>query len=163
MRQLRDENRLKVSAVESYVTESEREVNVFVQFYEVLDGQEQSVECIFDHIDSQASASGHGNGVSINASESLLINRVLTNRWRDLLLALIPHEVVLQLWVHHEYWFQVMDVFPLLPLRENVDLWARVSGCDLGQLSLDVEAEATEILNVDRSASANMLVDVLDE
>jgi len=54
-----------------------------------------------------------------------------------------------------------MNMLSVLSLREDVDLWANRPCSNLGQLSLDMEGKAAELLDVDGSAGSNVLVQVL--
>jgi len=88
---------------------------------------------------------------------------VLADSWRDLFLTWIANQVVLDFWIHNEDRLQMMDVFPLSSLRENIYLWTNISIGDLWQLCLNIESEASEILDVDAATCLDMLLDVLNE
>ena len=66
-------------------------------------------------------------------------------------------------WVHNENWFQVMNVTSLCTFCEDVHLWADSSICNLGQLSLHVEGEASEVFHIDTASSLQVFVNILDE
>lgn len=71
--------------------------------------------------------------------------------------------MVLDYWVHNEDGLQMMDVSPLSSLCENVHLWTNISISNLWQLSLNIESEAAEILDVDAATCLDMLLNVLNE
>jgi hypothetical protein len=161
--QLWKESDLKVSREEPDVTESEGKVNVFILLNQILDGQEKGIESIGNHVDSEASGGGHWHWVGVDASESLLVHGVLRNGRGDLLLAVISHQVVLDKAIDTEHWLQVMNILSLLPLGPDVGLGARASPSDLGQLSLDVESEASELFNVHGFSGTDIFSDVLNQ
>ena len=88
---------------------------------QVLDGQNQSVQCISHHVFAQTSRSSHGYWIGVDCSESFLVDRVLTLCWRDFFLSRIAHQVILKLRVNHEHRLQMVDVFTFLSHREQVD------------------------------------------
>ena len=71
--------------------------------------------------------------------------------------------MVLDQWVDHEYWLQMMNILSLLSLGENVDLWASISLSNLWELSLDVIGEASEFFDVHRFSCSHILSDVFDQ
>lgn len=71
--------------------------------------------------------------------------------------------MVLNYWVYNEDWFQVMNVGPLSSLGENVHFGANSSIRNLGQLSLHIESEASEILYIYTAAGLQVLLNVLNE
>ena len=125
------ENNLKVSASNSNIAESPCQVDIFVILNQVLDGQEEGVQGINDYVLSEMSSCGNRYWVGINSSETFLVDRVLTDGWGDLLFSWVSHEVILEHWVNDENWFQVMNIFSLLSLRKNVDLWTNGSSGNL--------------------------------
>ena len=88
---------------------------------------------------------------------------MLALSWSDLLLAWVTNERRLDVGVNHKHWGQVMNMLSLLSLSEDIDLRANGSLSDLWQLGLDVECEATELLDVHGSSGSDVLVDVFDE
>ena len=74
---------------------------------------------------------------------------MLALRWTDLFFVCESGENVLELIVNHEDGLQVMDVLSVLPLGEDVHLWADGSRGDLGQLGGDVVSETPKGLDVD--------------
>lgn len=88
---------------------------------------------------------------------------MLADGWRDLFLSWVPDQVVLDFGVDNEDGLQVMNVFPLDPLREDVHLRTDIPVSNLWQLGLHVESEAAETLHVDAATCLQMLLKVLDE
>jgi hypothetical protein len=122
------ENNFEVSRQESDVTETESQVDVLVVFDQVLDRQVKGVESVSYDIDTEASCGGDGDGVGVDSSESFLINGVLAESWGDLLLSVVSHKVVLEGLVHNKNWFQMMNIFSLNSLSENISFWDEISG-----------------------------------
>ena len=67
---------------------------------------------------------------------------------RNLFLSVVSYQMVLNQWVDHEYWLQMMNILSLLSLGENVHLWAGISLSNLRELSLNVIGEASEFFDV---------------
>ena len=88
---------------------------------------------------------------------------MLALSWSDLLLAWVTNERRLDVGVNHEHWSQVMHMLSLLSLSEDIDLRTNGSLSDLWQLGLDVEGEATKLLDVHGSSGSDVFVDVFDE
>jgi len=57
----------------------------------------------------------------------------------------------------------MMNIFSLLSLGENINLWTNISGCNFWKLSLHVVSESTEFLNVDRLSCLNVVSNILDQ
>ena len=57
--------------------------------------------------------------------------------------------MILQKRVNNEHWLQMMDIFSLLSLSENINLRTNVSLGNFWELSLDVVGECSEFLHID--------------
>lgn len=146
--QIVKEHDLKVSAKEPDVTETEGKIDVLIVLDKILNSQEQGVQSIVHHVNSEASGGGHWHWVGVDGSETLLVDRMLRDRWGNFLLTVVSNQMVLDCWVNHKHWFQMMNILSLLSLGEDVGLWASVSSGDLWELCLDVVGEASEFLHV---------------
>ena len=51
--------------------------------------------------------------------------------------------------INNEYWFEMMNIFSLLSLSENINLWTDVSLGNFRELSLDIVSECSKFLDVD--------------
>ena len=56
-----------------------------------------------------------------------------------------------------------MDVFAGSALRCHVRIGCDLAGGDVGEVGLDVEGESTELLDVDRLASTELIVEIGDQ
>jgi len=65
--------------------------------------------------------------------------------------------------VHYEDRFQMMNIFSLLSLLEDVNFWANGPGGDFGKLSLAIVGESTKLFDIDTSASSNVVSNVLNK
>ena len=73
-------------------------------------------------------------------------------------------QTLLEVLVNHENWLQMVNIFPLSSLSENVDSWRNVSAAmDFGQFSVDFESEAAEFFDIDRLSISDVFVDILDQ
>ena len=163
VRQIREESSLQVATSEPHVAESESQVDVLVKLNQIPDGEPESVESILDNIDTEASAGGDRNGVGVDGSITLLVDRVLADSRGDLFLALVADQVVLKARVNNEDGLHVVDVLPLSTLLEDVHVGADATASDLGQLSLHVEREAAEALDVDALTSTDVCLEILKQ
>lgn len=111
----------------SHITESHGQVDIFIILNEIDDCSEQCVECVLGHVLSHASASCHGHWVRVDSSEALLVDRVLADCGRDLLLSWIADQMVLDFRIDDEDWLEMMDVLPFKSLGENVHLGTNIS------------------------------------
>lgn len=125
------EGNLKVSASNSNIAESPCQVDIFVIFNQVLDGQEEGVQGIDNYVLTEMCSCGNRYWIGINSSETFLVDRVLTDGWGDLLFSWVSYEVILEDRVNDENWLQMMNILSLLPLSEKVDLWTNRSSGDL--------------------------------
>lgn len=82
---------------------------------------------------------------------------------RDLFFAWVPDKVVLKVGVDNEYRLQVVNIFSLGSLGKDVYFGTNRSHSNFGELSLEVEGEATEVPNVDRPTGSDVFVEVLHE
>ena len=71
--------------------------------------------------------------------------------------------MVLKVWVANENWLQVMNITSFNSLSENVHFWANRSISNLRELSLAIECEASEFLNVHTASSLKVLMNILNE
>ena len=79
----------------SNITETKCKVNVFIVLDQIFDGQENSVESISDNICTKHGSSSNWNWIGINASKTFLINRVLTDCWRNLFFSWVSGKMIL--------------------------------------------------------------------
>ncbi len=122
---------MKVSIGNSHIAESPCQIDIFVVFNQVLDGQEESVEGINNYVLTEMCSCGNRYWIGVNSSETFLVDRVLTDGWGDLFFSWVSYEVILEDWVNNENWLQMMNILSLLPLSENVDLWTNRSSRNL--------------------------------
>ena len=72
--------------------------------------------------------------------------------------------MLLEVLVNHENWLQMVNVFSLGSLSENIDSWRNVpSSVDFGEFSVHFKSEAAELLNVDRFAVSNVFIDIFNQ
>ena len=102
----------------SNVCEAESEIDVLVILDQVSDGEPQSSKGVLHHIFSKASTSCYWDGVGINATETLLIDRVLRDRGIELLFAMVSVQQVLQGGIDNKNGLHVMDILSLDSLGE---------------------------------------------
>ena len=57
--------------------------------------------------------------------------------------------MILQKWINDEHRFQMMDIFSLLSLSENINLRTDISLGNFRELSLDIVSECSEFLDID--------------
>lgn len=88
---------------------------------------------------------------------------MLANCGRDLLLSWVSDKVVLQEWIDHEDWLQVMNILSFHALGPDVDLRTNRSLSNLGELSLHIVGEGSELLDVDAPSGLDVVLDILDE
>ena len=86
------EDGVEISVGESYVTETKSDVEVLVVLDEVVNSEEQSVESVLHNINTKHGSSSDWHWVGVDASESLLEDRVLALSWGDLLLAWVTNK-----------------------------------------------------------------------
>lgn len=141
-------NDVEFSIDHSDIAETESKVNVFVVFDQILDSQEKCIKCIIDNIDSKACGSSNWDWVGINSSESFLINRVLTDRRGNFFLSWVSDKVVLNERINDKNRFEVMNIFSILSLSENINLRANIPLSDFRKLSLHIVSEGSEFLHI---------------
>jgi len=147
----------------SNISETEGKIDVFIELYEILDGQEDCAQSINNNILSETSCRGNWNWVGVNGSVPSLIDWMLTLCWRNFLLSWISNQVVLQNWVHNKNWFKMMDIFSLHSLCPNIDLWADRSLSNFWKLSLDVESKSTKLLNIHTSSCSDVITEIFNQ
>lgn len=86
---------LQVSISESHVAEAKCKINIFVKLYEIVDGQENSVQGISYNIFAEHCGSCNWYRICVDGSVALLENRVLAVGWVDFLFAIESLQVVL--------------------------------------------------------------------
>ena len=86
---------------------------------------------------------------------------MLADGRRDLLLASISRQVHLNGRVDNEDGLEMMNILPFSSHSSQIDFGANTSRRNLGQLSSHVKRECTKLLNIDASAGADVVVQVL--
>ena len=92
--------------------ESEGEISISVR-NNVSYGCEEAVKGVSYKTDPERDCLSNGNRVRVNHPKSFLEGGSLTGCRRNLLLALVPDQVRLQVWVHHETGSHFVNVFAL--------------------------------------------------
>jgi len=92
----------EASVSETHASESHLEGEVSVLTDKVLNGQEDGVEAVIDDLLAHLRGSGNGHRVSVDHSESLGVDGLLTAGGNDLFLAVVTVEVILNLLINDE-------------------------------------------------------------
>ena len=71
--------------------------------------------------------------------------------------------MILKIGINNEAWFQVMNIFPLLSLLEEVNLGADRSSGNLGQFCLAIISESTKLFDVHASSGSNIVANVFNK
>ena len=94
LRQVLGKNYFEFTVAHLDIAEAELQGNIFVVNHDqILESLENCVECISDHINSHLASLGDWHWVSINGTESLLVDGVLAASWGDLLLKVVANQV----------------------------------------------------------------------
>ena len=154
---------IKVSVGEPNVTKAERNINILIILYKVLDRKEYCVQGILHHIDAQGCGGSHWHWIGVDASKSFLVDWVLTLGGDYLFLSRVSNQMILQILIHNEGWLQVVNVLSLHSLRENVGFGADGPASNFGQLCLAIKCEATEFLDVDTLSCSHIVLNILNQ
>jgi len=96
------ENDLHVFVNKVDLGEAELERDVVVELYQVLDGQEDRPQRVFNDVLAHLAGGGNGNGVGVDHAEALLVNGSLGLGRRYPFFAVVSYDVVLEFFVNDE-------------------------------------------------------------
>lgn len=154
----------KASVGESHAAESHLEGDVSILADEVFTGEEDSAKAIVDDLLSHLCGISDRDRVSVDHSESLLIDGVLRAGGGDLLLVVVAVEVILDLLIDDETGLEVMDMFTVSSLAGHIAVDINFTAhLDFGELGVDIEGEGSEFADVDRFSGTELVIQVLDE
>lgn len=96
------EENLEIFGCASNVSETKLQEDITVVLHEVLDGQEDRVQGIGNHIFAQEAGCSNGHWVAVDHPEALLEDGFLTTGGSDFFLAGVPGQMDPQAFFNHE-------------------------------------------------------------
>lgn len=134
-----------------------------VELDQILDGQENSPQSVFNDILTHLAGGCDGHGVGVDHTETLLVDGLLGLGGGHLLLTMVPNAEALEVLIDDKAGLGMMDVSTLgsngLKVNGGADLTAR----DLGEFRLNIKGEGTKLADVDTLTLAEIVVKIGDK
>jgi len=124
--QIISKNCAQVFMSASHIWETPCQINVSTMLDKIGHSQEKCRKSILNNINSKHCSCSNWNRVGINASVTLLVNRMLTFGCWDFFFTWISAQMSLKWLINHENWLQMMNVLSFLSLSEDIDLWVDI-------------------------------------
>jgi len=140
-------------------TEAHLQAHVPILADKVLNSFENCRKSVVYDIFAHLTGCSYWHCVGVNGAESLLVDGLLATRRRDLLFAVVPVQVVLQLALGDETRLKVMAVLADFPLCMNVMTHVYIlTIVDLGEVGVDVKDEGAELANINASTFRQLTI-----